>query len=238
MSNTKQMAYAWTLYATDYRDKLVDGDWVGGSMSWTPNTENTNTSILLDPAQSKLAPYLKSIGLFKCAADVFPGPEGPRVRSYTMSGTVGGSAATPGVPGYFPGSSSRYYFTGSGAKISRMTDLNRPGPANTWLFVDEHPDSISDAIFIFRPGAAPGNYVWQDLPGSQHNGSCGFSFVDGHSEIHKWLDGRTKQVVKKQFKWWQGPGATTFPVGPNQPTPGYAASVDYAWMNDRMPFTE
>jgi prepilin-type N-terminal cleavage/methylation domain-containing protein/prepilin-type processing-associated H-X9-DG protein len=238
MSNTKQMAYAWTLYATDYREKLVDGAWVGGLMDWTGGADNINTSILLDPTQSKLAPYLKSVGVFKCASDIFAGPNGPRVRSYTLSGTVGGSTPMPGIPGYYPGTPSRYYFTSSGMKIQRMSDLLRPGPANTWLFVDEHPDSISDAIFVFRPGAQPGNYVWQDLPASSHNGACGFSYADGHSEIHKWLDGRTKQIVKKQRKWWETtPG--TFPVGPNQPSPSYpAASMDYAWMNERMPYME
>ena len=26
-----------------------------------------------------------------------------------------------------------------------------------------------------------------DAPATYHNGACGFSFADGHSEIHKWV---------------------------------------------------
>ena len=32
---------------------------------------------------------------------------------------------------------------------------------------------------------------WQDGPSTLHGGGCAFTFGDGHSEIHKWKDGRT-----------------------------------------------
>jgi len=31
-------------------------------------------------------------------------------------------------------------------------------------------------------------HSWEHLPASYHNGACGFTFADGHSEIKKWLD--------------------------------------------------
>ena len=31
----------------------------------------------------------------------------------------------------------------------------------------------------------------EDLPAGYHNRACGFSFADGRSEIHKWLDATT-----------------------------------------------
>jgi len=38
----------------------------------------------------------------------------------------------------------------------------------------------------------PSAYAFtSDLPGMYHLRACGFSFADGHSELHKWLDGRT-----------------------------------------------
>ena len=60
-------------------------------------------------------------------------------------------------------------------------------PAMTWVTLDEHPDSINDSFFIVGPGATQ----WGDLPSSLHGGACGFSFADGHSETHRWHDGRT-----------------------------------------------
>ena len=35
-----------------------------------------------------------------------------------------------------------------------------------------------------------------DVPASYHNGACGFSFSDGHSEIHKWRGSRIKVPVR------------------------------------------
>ncbi len=36
-----------------------------------------------------------------------------------------------------------------------------------------------------------------DLPASFHNGACGFSFADGHSEIKKWRNASTLEPVTR-----------------------------------------
>lgn len=59
--------------------------------------------------------------------------------------------------------------------------------------VDEHPDSINDGWMITDVTNPSG---WTDLPGSLHDGSCGFNYVDGHSEIKRWLEQSTKMLVK------------------------------------------
>src|SRR5262249_55207076 len=61
-----------------------------------------------------------------------------------------------------------------------------PQPVNTWVTVDEHPDSINDGFFIVSSDSSLNASKWGDLPASYHNGACGFSFADGHAEIHKW----------------------------------------------------
>ena len=38
--------------------------------------------------------------------------------------------------------------------------------------------------------------LWDDLPGSCHQGACPFNFADGHSELHKWLSAKTCPPVK------------------------------------------
>jgi len=64
----------------------------------------------------------------------------------------------------------------------------------TWVTVDEHPRSINDGFFCvdmnFYPNLATAQLP--DAPASYHNGACGFSFADGHAEIHSWKDSRTK----------------------------------------------
>ncbi len=39
--------------------------------------------------------------------------------------------------------------------------------------------------------------IIQDYPSSYHNGAGGLNFADGHSEVHKWLDARTKPLLKR-----------------------------------------
>lgn len=73
---------------------------------------------------------------------------------------------------------------GSNYKIcSRLSDLRFPGPTDTFVFLDEHPNSINDSAFYPYSVA---NREFVDIPATYHDGACGFSFADGHSEIHKW----------------------------------------------------
>ena len=53
----------------------------------------------------------------------------------------------------------------------------------TFVFLDEREDSINDGTFstdVDNP------LHLRDVPASYHGGAGGFSFADGHSEIHQW----------------------------------------------------
>jgi prepilin-type processing-associated H-X9-DG protein len=86
-------------------------------------------------------------------------------------------------------------FGGGGADDADMrvytkdSDLTVPGPANTFLLVDESPQSINDAFFVEDPSepsiARPG---WVDCPASYHNGASGVLFCDGHAGLKRWKD--------------------------------------------------
>jgi hypothetical protein len=72
-------------------------------------------------------------------------------------------------------------------------------PSKTFVFVDEHPDSINDAAFATQcknnqPQDPPTSAYIIDFPAAYHNGACGFSFSDGHSEIHKWVGSKIKKA--------------------------------------------
>jgi prepilin-type N-terminal cleavage/methylation domain-containing protein/prepilin-type processing-associated H-X9-DG protein len=238
MNNTKQLSLAWMMYTTDNGDNLPAGNaspdsaaWISAQsyMTWDSASTTTNTSVLLDPLQSSIALYVKSLGSFKCPSDTYLNPvTGTRVRSYSVNAGVCGVGLNPGGSPQWP--IGRTY-AGKGAV--KLVELMTPGPANTWVMLDEHPDSINDAIFQFNAGCAPASFVWRDLPGSLHMGACGICFADGHSEIHKWrnvsLNGSsvnpTALPVKMQYKWYAPSGNYAVPQ-----------SQDYVWMNDRMPY--
>ena len=58
-----------------------------------------------------------------------------------------------------------------------------------------------------------------DFPASYHNNAAGFSFADGHAEIHKWRDPRTSPDLKLN-------GGIALNVA--QPN-----NVDVKWMQDK-----
>ena len=63
----------------------------------------------------------------------------------------------------------------------------------TFVLLDEREDSINDGYFALEMDYYPdlGRTRIVDFPGSYHNRAAVFSFADGHSEMHKWIDPRT-----------------------------------------------
>ena len=76
----------------------------------------------------------------------------------------------------------------------KQTELQVPGPAKVFVFLDMREDSIDMGNFATRMAGWPTNpprYGFYDLPGFYHHFACGFSFADGHSELRRWRDSRT-----------------------------------------------
>jgi prepilin-type N-terminal cleavage/methylation domain-containing protein/prepilin-type processing-associated H-X9-DG protein len=195
MSNNKQLGLGWLMYADDNNGVLVqnqpftysaiDGCWVGGWESFEANNpDNTNLSFLTG---GKLGAYVRqNIGVYKCPSDIYNAQQGsaklPRVRSNSMNGYCVGF-------GYGPTTVSAWPDSPNCLQYNKLGDIIRPTPADLWVFVDEHPDSINDG-FIIIGADNPSDWV-NDLPASYHNRACGFCFADGHAEIHKWLEAQT-----------------------------------------------
>ena len=190
LSNGKQLTLAWLTYAHDNNDRLVYNkgvsgtdleNWVGNVMSWGTDPSNTNLTFITD---AKLGQYTaRSLGIFKCPADIEPCAVGQRTRSISMNAFVGNKG--DGGP-----------INSSWKQFLKLNEFRNP--AAIYAFLDEHPDSINDGWFVFCSAADPAERsVWSDLPASYHNGAGGFSFADGHSEIKKWLAGTTKRPVRK-----------------------------------------
>ena len=199
MNNTKQLILAWRLYGDDNNDKLVAAEdnfprrpnWFSGWMDCGSGAVNWDMNA--DMVKSPLWPYTgRTPGIFKCPADKamvkpgsgpYRGQKVPRVRSNSMGQHFGHG-------GWLPTPPYRIY--------DKFADMTDPSPTMVWVLLDEHPDSINDAAFANQMVAADklGAARIIDFPASYHNGACGFAFAEGHSEIHKWLDSRTKAPVK------------------------------------------
>jgi prepilin-type processing-associated H-X9-DG protein len=218
------------MYADENSDKLMDPPtWISGQIDWGNGQANTDASLVLNE-KALISPYVKSAGTLKCPADNYQSPQnlGPRVRSVSLNGTLGGSPNF-GL-NYQPAGEAapRVYF-----KATLTSDLKKPGPDNIFTVLDEHPDSINDAAFMEDAGKYDTHSEhWRDFPGSLHNNAVSISFADGHSEIHRWREGKTSQVVEyKTFATAGGNSTTPLNQGVN-----LTKSADYEWMLDRMPY--
>jgi prepilin-type N-terminal cleavage/methylation domain-containing protein/prepilin-type processing-associated H-X9-DG protein len=188
VNNHRQLANAWQMYAIENHGKLpmnptsttgsnpTGKPWAWGRMSWELETDNTNTLFLTDERYCAIAKYLgRNPRVFKCPADtVVSLPQQTRgwkerVRSYSMNAALGAGNA----PGLLWG--PIYH------QVIKLSDLRIPTMAETYVFAEEHPDSLNDTIFL-NPLATE----WPDVPASYHNGAAVFSFADAHVEIHKW----------------------------------------------------
>jgi prepilin-type N-terminal cleavage/methylation domain-containing protein/prepilin-type processing-associated H-X9-DG protein len=225
MNNGKQMVQATHIYAHDFNDLLPpnpdDGSittpgwlWCQGSMGNA--TDATNYGIFQDEKRAVLAPYLgKNVSVFKCPADPakvnIGGKLIPKVRSFAMSQAVGtdprkGNGGKSPVDGPWLDGAHGHSANSIWYVYGKMSDTSRgKGAANIWIFVDEDNISINDAGCASegpRPGAGGTAVVsrnWIDLPAAYHNGACGYAFLDGHSEIHRWVGREMRKNKKTAF---------------------------------------
>jgi prepilin-type processing-associated H-X9-DG protein len=67
-----------------------------------------------------------------------------------------------------------------------MGAFTKPGPANTWVIMDENPVTINDGSFAVAGLATPNATYLIDYPTGLHGGAGGLAFADGHAIVHKW----------------------------------------------------
>jgi prepilin-type N-terminal cleavage/methylation domain-containing protein/prepilin-type processing-associated H-X9-DG protein len=225
----------------------------GAYAQWCPGRQDPGATPLQDQLLASDAPagspnvgwlwiqagmiykYVNSVAVYLCPADQSYDKVGtttyPHVRSMSMNAWISPLAV--------PASTTPPWNNGSDDKNLRIymkeNDLTVPGPANTWLLVDENPQSINDAWFVEDP-TEPSieSPEWIDLPASYHTGACGMSFCDGHAIIKSWRD----KTVLNQNTMVVLPGSgnsASWPPGDNSPVPPTppAYKNDILWVVNR-----
>jgi len=232
MNNTHQIMVAWQMYAGDQNDYLPANDFPWTTMissitprenaaNWAPGSMITadinNSASLKDTSISQLYVYLRTVSVFKDCGD-----KTTMVRSMSMNSAVGtrwfdppninrrGEAPVQGgwLPGNAYNASQNTWRT-----FNKLSTITQPAPADLWVLMDEHTDSINDSSMATP--AVPGYLV--DYPASYHNGAGGVAFADGHSEIHKWKHNDTKPPVRGV------PNSLTAKASPNNPDTDWLA---------------
>jgi prepilin-type N-terminal cleavage/methylation domain-containing protein/prepilin-type processing-associated H-X9-DG protein len=215
MNNNRQLMLAWRQYCEDSRDLMPYGyhtPYTPGAQNyyaWVPSgapydldlanpTQVGNWDADNTIKQSLLWPYCgKSLGIWHCPADRSlgqnrAGQKVSRPRSMSMNIWAGGRGDTTDPRGGWSTSANYKVFR-------KTTEMTKPGPSMTFVFLEEREDSINDGFFIVQMDGFPNmSQTWMvDFPASYHGAAAAFAFADGHSEIHKWKDARTYPPLTK-----------------------------------------
>jgi prepilin-type N-terminal cleavage/methylation domain-containing protein/prepilin-type processing-associated H-X9-DG protein len=203
LSNLKQLALAWIMYADENDEKIVNGEaagggnglatvptsgihkgekwWVGGDCGdfWAGEHLPMETQLNAIRAGA-LYPYCKKETLYRC-------PTGVRgeMRTYTIVDSMNGLRRD----GTFSGN--------VGARVGRTvlwvkkrTEIISPGAAQRVVFLDEGritPDSYATHYV---------NERWWDPPFVRHGDGTNVSFADGHSDYWKYMGTKTIRIGK------------------------------------------
>src|SRR5262249_23491227 len=152
--------------------------WVKGYIDVNDDTASDNWNPDTTLKKGVIWPYCKSAGIFHCPADPSTAVNSqaqrvPRLRSMSMSNWVGGNGDSPGTQ--YRGS---WGLSGKWHVYRRIQEMFNPGPANTFVLLDERKDSINDAYFVVEMDGFPNPATTKivDWPASYHSRAGGFSF--------------------------------------------------------------
>ena len=210
--NLRHLQTGCAMYSADNNDYLMPNSPVGSyPAGWvSPAAENWGSAPAnIDPtyytnSKSLMWPYLNNnLRAFRCPGDMVPSANGTRIRSYSMNSAVLGGLQGNLTPliGYNVG--WRVYIKGG--------DVTSPSPANLFVFADESMVTLNDG-FLQMGLNSP---IFPDVPACYLEGGCGFSFADGHSEIHRWQTSALLIPVR--------PGSTISSI------PGGGQNADWIW---------
>jgi prepilin-type N-terminal cleavage/methylation domain-containing protein/prepilin-type processing-associated H-X9-DG protein len=199
-ANLKQLQLCWQLYPDDNADSLPGntalnpgdlsnrGAWTADPVSWLQGnawTDTTPTNL----QRGVLYHYNQSLGIYRCPADrstVLDQGIVPRNRSVSMSMYMNFRTERDN-PGYE-------------LCWHRLGQIQRPGPSQAAVFIEEHEKSIQQSAFgINAPNSLTlfnsSLWTWISFPATRHNNAGALSFADGHVETWHWREGNTAQIA-------------------------------------------
>ena len=192
LNNLKQLQICNHLYALDHADRLPPNNYVydidtgeplwgafSTNFTWCPGLAPYDTSTA-NIERGLLFPYNRSTAIYHCPTDkssveTSDGTPLPRLRtrSYNLSNAINGHPIAP----------ANFILQPTFLKES---EINDPGPARVFTFLDVHEKGIIDSTFGVLPPGWNSPLRWWDLPADRHNQGCDFAFADGHVEHWRW----------------------------------------------------
>jgi len=213
VSNQKQMAIAWTMYANDNKDYLVNmNNFVNSDPTSTTGlnqvpwryqyaTSFQGNTLPVVPPQGTLVgqAYIKllteqcvaqgAFGVYLKNPDVVNCPGDSRKQLAASSFAFCSYSGVTGLNGQTWNNDPT-----QGEILAKINDVHHP--ASKFIFVEENdPRGENEGTWVMNVSGSAANY-WAgttilDSPAAFHGTSSTFSWADGHSTSRRWLDGAT-----------------------------------------------
>jgi prepilin-type N-terminal cleavage/methylation domain-containing protein len=223
LNNQKQLALAWGMYAGDNGGKIVN--------------LSTYTDPQTDPLDSANVPWRTDVFHGQLNVAVPAGYSGEQAWKFeiemgykqptpTISGPLFKYAPNPDIihcpadkryqlalnQGFaWDSYSGASYLNGQDGGFVKETEVLHPSDRFIWIeAMDGRGENVGSWVMDDYGTAVAGfsDAQFADQPAAFHVASCTFSFVDGHSESHKWLDGSTIAYAKSLVVGSMGDGTT------------------------------
>ncbi len=213
ISNNKQLITAYLMYAGENRGVLMPTSYLGasgpvnlyGGGYWNGpepditsgmSVQQAKDAVVRGMTSSPLYPYCKNVEAYHCPGDMRTRNRKPGMGwaydSYSKADSIaGGIWAASQQPSQKP----------------FLKDTEASVPTMTMVFIEEaDPRSYNNGTWAFNT-SPPG---WVDTFAVFHGENSSLSFIDGHTEGHKWLEGSTIKAARdsangiESFYWSAG----------------------------------
>jgi prepilin-type N-terminal cleavage/methylation domain-containing protein/prepilin-type processing-associated H-X9-DG protein len=187
LSNEKQIATAFLMYADENNDRIVPfadggGFWAGHLVYFAGETVDIAQSAAVNglTAGNPLFRYCPNAGAFHCPGDVryklqigIPPNVGWAFDSYAKTQNVGGESANN--------------YDGAGETYTRMALML--SPSQTFTFLEQADQrGYNIGTWVIQWNVVAGSFGWNDPVAMYHGNVSTCAFADGHAEHHKWSD--------------------------------------------------
>jgi hypothetical protein len=199
LSNQKQLALAWHMYADDNNDRMINFDTgtnngVSGN-PWRWATPSPMPSLIgLSPVNKDMAILnagFQQGGLYQYApnVNVLHCPSDQRGNSAQVGNAAGNDFAWGSYSGA-GGMNGIVYAPNT--PLTKQTSLIHASARFLWVEENDPRGENQSSWVMNNPGPPAGTTTsFEDSAASWHGANSTFSLADGHAESHKWLDGPT-----------------------------------------------